>query len=35
LKKKGKVAETDITSGVEIKVLMASYIEDSTSQGKS
>ena len=34
LKKKGQVAEADIASGVDTKVLMASYIENNTSQGK-
>ena len=35
LKKKGQVMEADVTmSDVDIKVLMAFYVEDKTSQGK-
>ena len=35
MKKKRQAAEADIVmSGVDTKVLMASYIEDNTSQGK-
>jgi len=34
LKKKGQAAEADIASGVDIKILMASYFEDNTSQGE-
>ena len=35
MKKKGQVAEADIASCVEdTKILMASYVEDNTSQGK-
>ena len=32
--KKGQVAEADIARGVNIEVLMTSYVEDNTSQGK-
>jgi len=36
LKKKGQVVEADITmSHANTEVLMTSYIEDNTSQGKS
>ena len=36
LKKKGQVVEVDIASGVEnTEVLMASQVEDNTSQVKS
>jgi len=35
LKKKGQAAEADVASSVEdTEVLMASYVEDNTSQGK-
>ena len=36
IKKKGQVAETDIANGVEdTEVLMASFVENYTSQDKS
>ena len=37
MKKKGQAADADVTmNGVEIiKVLMASYVEDNTSQDKN
>ena len=35
LKKKGQAVEADVGSGVEdTEVLMTSYVEDNTSQGK-
>jgi len=35
LKKKGQVIEADVASGVsDTEILMASYVEDNTSQGK-
>ena len=35
LKKKGQAAEADVVmSGVDTEVLMASYVDDNTSQGK-
>ena len=35
MKKKGQVAEADVASGIDIEVLMASFVEDNTSQGKN
>ena len=33
MKKKGQAAEADITSSVDTKALIASYVEDNTSFG--
>ena len=35
MKNKAQAAEADVASGVDTEVLMASYVEDNTSQGKS
>jgi len=35
MKKKGQATEANVASGVDTEVLMTSYVEDNTYQGKN